>query len=80
MGGSVPEKMGLGYIRKVAEQARRSRLVSSIPHWPLLQCLLPSFFLEFQPWLVRSKGNSKRQFKCPEMGLNWTLGGLMAIR
>lgn len=27
MGSSIPEKVGLGYIRKVAEQARESKAV-----------------------------------------------------
>jgi hypothetical protein len=47
VGGAIPGLVVLGSIRKQAEQARRSKPVSSIPPWPLHQPLLPDL-LEFQ--------------------------------
>lgn len=41
----------LGSIRKQAEQAMESNLVSSISPWLLVQFLLPGCCLEFLPWL-----------------------------
>ena len=48
VGAAIPRLIVLGSIRKQAEQARRSKLVSNIlPPWPLHQLLLPDL-LEFQ--------------------------------
>jgi hypothetical protein len=44
------EKVILGSVRKQTEQAVRSKAVSSVPPWPLLQFLPPSSCLEL-PWL-----------------------------
>jgi hypothetical protein len=38
---AIPVLAVLGSIRKQAEQARGSRLISNIPPWPLHQLLLP---------------------------------------
>ena len=40
VGGTTPELVVLGSIRKQAEQAMRSKPESSIPPWPLHQLLL----------------------------------------
>jgi hypothetical protein len=40
--GAIPRLVVLGSIRKQAEQTRGSKLVSSIPPWPLHQLLPPS--------------------------------------
>jgi len=47
VGGAIPELVVLDSIRKQAEQARRSTLVSNVHPWPLHQLLLPDL-LEFQ--------------------------------
>ena len=44
---AIPGLAVLGSIRKQVEQARGSKLVSSIPPWPLHQLLLPDL-LGFQ--------------------------------
>ena len=41
VGGAIPGLVVLGSIRKQAEQAMRSKPVSSTPPWPLLQLLPP---------------------------------------
>jgi hypothetical protein len=43
VGGATPGLVALGSIRKQAEQARRSKPVSSTPPWSLHQLLPPSF-------------------------------------
>jgi hypothetical protein len=45
VGGAIPGLIGLGSIRKQAEQARERKPVSNVLQWPLL--LLPDQ-LEFQ--------------------------------
>jgi hypothetical protein len=40
--GAIPKLVVLGSIRKQAEQAMRSKLVSSTPPWLLCQLLPPS--------------------------------------
>jgi hypothetical protein len=47
VGGAIPGLGVLGSIRKQAEQASGSKLVSNILPWPLHQLLLPDQ-LEFQ--------------------------------
>ena len=47
MGGAIPGLIGLGSIRKQAEQARGGKPVKNIPPWLLHQLLLPDL-LEFQ--------------------------------
>jgi hypothetical protein len=42
VGGAIPGLVVLGSIRKYAEQAMESKLVSSTPPWPLHQLLPPS--------------------------------------
>lgn len=37
MGDTIPEQVGMSYIRKIAEEARGSKPVSSVPLWSLLQ-------------------------------------------
>jgi hypothetical protein len=44
---AIPGLVGLGSIRKQAEQARGNKSVRNIPPWPLHQLLLPDR-LEFQ--------------------------------
>jgi hypothetical protein len=39
VGGTIPELVVLGSIRKQAEQGKGSKPVSSIPPWPLCQLL-----------------------------------------
>jgi hypothetical protein len=51
MGGTIFGLVVLGFVRKQAEQARRSKPVSNIPPWPLHQLLLP-VLLEFQPEIL----------------------------
>jgi hypothetical protein len=41
IGGAIPGLVVMGSIRKQAEQARRSKPVSSAPPWPLHQFLPP---------------------------------------
>lgn len=53
MSSTIPRLVGLGRISRVAEQARRSKLVSNVPSWFLLQFLLPGFCLELPPWLLQ---------------------------
>ena len=50
VGGAIPGLVVLYSIRKQAEQARGSKLVSNIPPWPLHQLLLLGL-LEFHSWL-----------------------------
>jgi hypothetical protein len=47
VGGTISGLVVLGSIRKQAEQASGSKLVSNIPPWPLHQLLHPDL-LEFQ--------------------------------
>jgi hypothetical protein len=47
VGGTIPELVLLGAIRKQAEKIKRSKPVSSTPPWPLLQFLLAGSCLEF---------------------------------
>jgi hypothetical protein len=47
VGGTISEMAVFGFIRKQAEQARRSKPVRNIPPRPLHQLLLPDL-LEFQ--------------------------------
>ena len=47
VGGTISGLVVWGFIRKQAEQARKSKPVSNIPPWPLHQLLL-SDLLEFQ--------------------------------
>jgi hypothetical protein len=41
VGGAIPGLVVLGSIRKVADQFKRSKLVSSTPPWSLYQLLPP---------------------------------------
>jgi len=47
VGGAIPRLVVLGFIRKQAEKATRSKPVSNKPPWPLHQ-LLPPDLPEFQ--------------------------------
>jgi len=47
VGGATPGKVMLSSIRKQAEQAIRSKSVSSTPPWPLLQLAPPGSCLGF---------------------------------
>lgn len=53
MGSTIPRLVGLGRISRVTEQTRRSKLVSNVPSWFLLQFLLPGSCLELPPWLLQ---------------------------
>jgi hypothetical protein len=47
LGGAIPGRVVLDYMRKQTEQATRNKAVSQILPWPLLQFLLSGSCLEF---------------------------------
>lgn len=50
-GSATPALVALGFLRQQAEQALKSKPVSTTPPWPLLQSLPPAFCFKFRSWL-----------------------------
>jgi hypothetical protein len=63
VGGAIPRLVVLGSIRKQAEQAKRSKLVSSIPLLLLHQLLPPASCIDFfQWWIAMQKCKPNKPF------------------
>ena len=73
MGSATLGQVGLGHIKRVAEQAKGIKTVSSIPSWFLFQFLPPGSCLEYLPfsqgWTVSGMYKSNKPFS-PKVGFD----------